>query len=1059
MDVDLSSESDELAAPPPVVAVMVTRNPGEWFDAALAALVAQDYENLSVLVIDAASDEDPTSRVAGIAPDAFVRRLSDDPGWARAANESLGMVQGASYLLFCHDDVAIAPDGVRLLVEEAYRSNAGVVGAKLVDWDEHQRIISAGLTIDKTGVLAPLVEPGELDQEQHDSVRDVFAVDGAALLVRADLAETLRGFEPALWPYGEDVDFCWRAQIAGARVMVAPAARAAHRAASVQGYRAGIDQSDRKEVARHRDEVRATELRHRVRMVLTNYSVPHLVRVVPQVLLVMVGELLYSLVAGRRHVTAAVFGSWRDVLRDGRNVRAARKRINATRLFPDSEVRRLQARGFARLTRFVRGQLHGEDRARQFAESGAGFLREVAGSRSAIIVWGALFLVLLTGTRDLLFGHLPALGQFSPAPGSGSLMRQFLSGWRGAGLGAESPAPPAFAFLGVTGMVLFGAIAFAQKILVLALVPFGFAGAYRLARSVDVPRAGIVALAAYAAVPLPYAAIARGRWDGLIAYAVAPWILSRMRSAAEGMGSRVAEPADGRQRTPFLFDWRSGLSLALLLGVAAAFAPALLAMTLVLGAGVFVGSVLVGEVGAGRRAFTVGVVGVGVSLLLLAPWSFTMLHPEGLTHALFGPGLSPSRGLSLGEALRLETGRLGGSPFGWLLLVAAAFPLVIGRGWRLSWAIRCWAIIVTNAVFMVVIGRGWLGLPIPSPELYLAPSAIAIAWAITLGFIAFRIDLKELRFGWPQATAVAASVAFALASLPVVAAAVSGDWGLRSSTHATQLGYIDGADARGGDFRVLWLGDPETLPVDSWRIAAGLAYGTSRNGLGTLADQWVPHRPGPSQALGDAVKIALNGRTTTLGHLLGPMGVRYVVIPRRVGPKAAGRPILAPSRDVAGAMSEQTDFRQLDATNDVAVFENAAWVPIRASLNAGQAQEVDDAGAGFEAVTRNQIGGAKPALTRRDSEFEFSGTLEGEALYFAETPSRRWSLTVDGDKATRGNGYGYGSVYTAGSGGRATLSYSTSIVRWLSLVLELAVWATVVRAAINFRRSRRGEVV
>ena len=44
------------------------------------------------------------------------------------------MVQGASLLLFCHDDIAPDPDAVHILVEESFRSNAGVVGPKLVTW-------------------------------------------------------------------------------------------------------------------------------------------------------------------------------------------------------------------------------------------------------------------------------------------------------------------------------------------------------------------------------------------------------------------------------------------------------------------------------------------------------------------------------------------------------------------------------------------------------------------------------------------------------------------------------------------------------------------------------------------------------------------------------------------------------------------------------------------------------------------------------------------------------------------------------------------------------------
>ena len=37
---------------PPVVAVMMTSDPGDWFDATLESLAEQDYGSLSVLVID-----------------------------------------------------------------------------------------------------------------------------------------------------------------------------------------------------------------------------------------------------------------------------------------------------------------------------------------------------------------------------------------------------------------------------------------------------------------------------------------------------------------------------------------------------------------------------------------------------------------------------------------------------------------------------------------------------------------------------------------------------------------------------------------------------------------------------------------------------------------------------------------------------------------------------------------------------------------------------------------------------------------------------------------------
>jgi GT2 family glycosyltransferase len=161
---------------PPVVAVVVACDPGPWFEECLEALAAQDYPNLDVLVVDAASREELTARVAAVLPRAFILRQGERSGFSAAANEVLLAVEGASHLLICHDDVAPAPDAVRLMVGEAYRSNAGIVGPKLVEWDAPDRLIEVGIGVDRFGVAVERVEREELDQAQHDEVREVFAV-------------------------------------------------------------------------------------------------------------------------------------------------------------------------------------------------------------------------------------------------------------------------------------------------------------------------------------------------------------------------------------------------------------------------------------------------------------------------------------------------------------------------------------------------------------------------------------------------------------------------------------------------------------------------------------------------------------------------------------------------------------------------------------------------------------------------------------------------------------------------------------------------------------------
>ena len=66
------------------------------------------------------------------------------------------------------------------------------------------------MTVDKVGVALPFVERGELDQGQHDGLRDVFAVPGAFTLVRASAFAEIGGFDEAICFLGDDLSLCWR---------------------------------------------------------------------------------------------------------------------------------------------------------------------------------------------------------------------------------------------------------------------------------------------------------------------------------------------------------------------------------------------------------------------------------------------------------------------------------------------------------------------------------------------------------------------------------------------------------------------------------------------------------------------------------------------------------------------------------------------------------------------------------------------------------------------------------------------------------------------------------
>ena len=95
----------------------------------------------------------------------------------------------------------------------------------------------AGITTDRAGRRLTGVEPGEIDQGQHDGNRAVLAVSSAGMLVRRDVWDQLGGFDANLPLFRDDIDFCWRAHAAGYEVRVVTDAVVYHRELSARQIR------------------------------------------------------------------------------------------------------------------------------------------------------------------------------------------------------------------------------------------------------------------------------------------------------------------------------------------------------------------------------------------------------------------------------------------------------------------------------------------------------------------------------------------------------------------------------------------------------------------------------------------------------------------------------------------------------------------------------------------------------------------------------------------------------------------------------------------------------
>jgi len=651
--------------------------------------------------------------------------------------------------------------------------------------------------------------------------------------------------------------------------------------------------------------------------------------------------------------------------------------------------------------------------------------------------------VVAFGSRDLLTHAVPAVGQL-PQTSSGwaGLWRSWWSTWQRSGLGVSAPSSPALALLGVLATVAFGAVGAVQHAVVLGPLVLGPLGAYRAARWWGSSRGRVVAMVVYATVPLPYNALAGGRWSGLLAYAAAPWVLGALGRLSGEMPFPTTRGTQVVGRV---------VGLGLLVAVVAAAVPSWLLVLPVVGIALLGGSLLAGRPSRAARPLVVAVVAAAVAGVLLLPWSADVLTSRVST---FGVAVGPGGRLGLGQVLRFATGPVGSGPLGWALLVAAALPLLIGRGWRLAWAARLWLVALAGFAWAWAGMRGWV--PVAAPEVVLAPAAAALAASAALGAVAFELDLPGYRFGWRQLASGLAAVAVLVAAVPMLSASGGGRWRLPSADASSVLGFLPGA--RHGDYRVLWVGAPAALPLAGRYLDQGVAYGTSLDGLPGPADLWTTAALGAAALAGHDLRLTESRRTTELGHLLAPMAVRYLVVPNHYGPAGSGaRPVPTPGALLSG-LELQTDLQLVNADPDYTVYQNAAWAPARAVLPASAAAvEGQSQAAGQRALQRTALTPARPVLTGGGPAGSAGVVPGGQSVYVSATRDASWRLQVGGHALRPRPAFGWAMSFAVppGEGGAATLRPDASVAAHAWQLVEVLLWAVAVAvAALDLRRRR-----
>ena len=687
---DVLPDAPAPANGPVVQAVVVTSGSHAGLRALLDALAASATRPDRVVVLDTAAPDGPVRAADLVAaatstsfPVEHVRLDARMPDRAAVAHWLGSADLGEDDLVWVLP-VGCVPEPralTHLLAAHRRSPSVGVVGPKHVDASAPGRLRSVGITTTRTGRVVEDPPLGEPDQGQYDLRRDVIAVPLAGMLASAHLLREL-GWERSFGDLGADLDLGWRAQLAGHRVVVAPAARL--RSVASLGLATATTPA-RRRAARRVALTRAP-----------SWQAP----------LLALWLLLSSVGAGL------------GLLLLKRPRAAAKSLADVGALDPVSGVRtRWRTRGSRRLghgavdTLFVPGSLvlrRSLDRAHEAmvaptrpAHEGSRGDESSSVARAlghpAVLAVAAVLAVVVAAGREIggdLLGRLGSGvvgGELIASPATAdSLWQASFDGWHGTGLGGEGPASPALALLAIPTWlvqqlpggsdVVSPAGAVIGALLVLAL-PLAAVSAYASARVLTTSRAlRATAAVLWATAGAAGASVAQGRLGALVALVVLPLVLGGVV-----MLTRPAGTATGAFAT------------ALGVAVLGAFAPPLLALVVL----VCLAVAVVGGAAARARVLVPAVVGP----LLLGPWLADLVDDWALVAT--GPGLgqwTPNDTEPLALAL-LHPGGAGSTPW-WVGGAVVSLGLVGLLGQR-----RVRSVSTGAAVLAVVSLAGVLAAP------------------------------------------------------------------------------------------------------------------------------------------------------------------------------------------------------------------------------------------------------------------------------------------------------------------------------------------------------------
>lgn len=210
-----------------VYVIIVTYNAMKWVDRCFDSLRQSEMPCIPV-VIDNQSKDDTVNYIRKHYPEAHIIVNNENRGFGQANNQGIEWAynQGGTHFFLLNQDAWVHPDTIDKLVNIQDKYNIALVspihlngvGDKM-DYNFFGKIVLNEINLDYVS---------DLELGKCKDYYTVFKINAAAWMLSRETIETIGGFDPIYFHYGEDGNYCQRIKYHKKQVAFIPSAYVHH---------------------------------------------------------------------------------------------------------------------------------------------------------------------------------------------------------------------------------------------------------------------------------------------------------------------------------------------------------------------------------------------------------------------------------------------------------------------------------------------------------------------------------------------------------------------------------------------------------------------------------------------------------------------------------------------------------------------------------------------------------------------------------------------------------------------------------------------------------------